>query len=125
LIRIEEFTPFPLAEIEQELNRYPNARSHIWYQEESQNAGAWSFLQPRFLSLAPVRFYRKKDFYIDLIVVAIYWAFIMSCCGSRNWNSSQERIRSFSQRCISKQVIFNDRRNILKKRGFHGKLEIL
>ncbi|XP_058502177.1 2-oxoadipate dehydrogenase complex component E1 [Solea solea] len=48
LIRVEELCPFPLATLQQELNKYPNATEFIWSQEEPQNMGPWSFVAPRF-----------------------------------------------------------------------------
>uniref|UniRef100_A0A3P8WCA3 2-oxoadipate dehydrogenase complex component E1 n=1 Tax=Cynoglossus semilaevis TaxID=244447 RepID=A0A3P8WCA3_CYNSE len=45
LVRVEELCPFPLAALQQELNKYPN---FVWSQEEPQNMGAWSFVNPRF-----------------------------------------------------------------------------
>jgi len=53
LIRIEEFAPFPLKQIEAEIAKYKNAKSFHWCQEESQNAGAWSYIQPRLQQLVP------------------------------------------------------------------------
>ena len=32
---------------------YPNARQLYWVQEEPQNMGAWSFMEPRLRRLAP------------------------------------------------------------------------
>ncbi|KAM3609018.1 uncharacterized protein V6R79_008537 [Siganus canaliculatus] len=48
LIRVEELCPFPLEALQQELNKYPNAKEFIWSQEEPQNMGPWSFVAPRF-----------------------------------------------------------------------------
>ncbi|EGG18743.1 oxoglutarate dehydrogenase [Cavenderia fasciculata] len=48
IVRLEELNPFPYGEIEQQLNRYGNATKFYWVQEEQQNAGAWSFVEPRF-----------------------------------------------------------------------------
>eukprot|EP01132_Coremiostelium_polycephalum_P005907 gene5907-7356_t len=47
-VRLEQITPFPYNEIEQQLNQYPNATKFVWAQEEQQNAGSWSFVEPRF-----------------------------------------------------------------------------
>jgi len=46
LVRVEQYYPFPRAEIEAELKRYPNAEVH-WAQEEPENMGAWRFIGPR------------------------------------------------------------------------------
>ncbi|GAM18617.1 hypothetical protein SAMD00019534_017920 [Acytostelium subglobosum LB1] len=48
VVRVEELSPFPYERIEEELNRYSNATRFAWCQEEQQNAGAWSFVEPRF-----------------------------------------------------------------------------
>jgi 2-oxoglutarate dehydrogenase E1 component len=46
LVRVEQYYPFPRAEIEAELKRYPNAEV-VWAQEEPENMGAWRFIGPR------------------------------------------------------------------------------
>lgn len=46
LVRVEQYYPFPAAEIEAELKRYPNAEL-CWAQEEPENMGAWRFIGPR------------------------------------------------------------------------------
>ncbi|XP_068595281.1 2-oxoadipate dehydrogenase complex component E1 [Brachionichthys hirsutus] len=48
VIRVEELCPFPLEALQQELQKYPNAKEFIWSQEEPQNMGPWSFVAPRF-----------------------------------------------------------------------------
>ncbi|KAM8861195.1 2-oxoadipate dehydrogenase complex component E1 [Synchiropus picturatus] len=48
IIRVEELCPFPLEALQQELNKYTNAKEFVWSQEEPQNMGAWSFVAPRF-----------------------------------------------------------------------------
>uniref|UniRef100_A0A672M6C3 2-oxoadipate dehydrogenase complex component E1 n=1 Tax=Sinocyclocheilus grahami TaxID=75366 RepID=A0A672M6C3_SINGR len=48
LIRVEELCPFPTEALQQELNKYTNAKDLIWSQEEPQNMGCWSFVSPRF-----------------------------------------------------------------------------
>ncbi|KAI2648519.1 putative 2-oxoglutarate dehydrogenase E1 component DHKTD1, mitochondrial [Labeo rohita] len=48
LIRVEELCPFPTEALQQELNKYTNAKEFIWSQEEPQNMGCWSFVSPRF-----------------------------------------------------------------------------
>ena len=50
IVRVEQYYPFPAAEIGAELKRYPNAEV-VWVQEEPQNAGAWTFIAPRFAEL--------------------------------------------------------------------------
>ena len=47
LIRIEQLYPFPEDNLRQILGRYEKAREWVWAQEESQNMGAWTFIEPR------------------------------------------------------------------------------
>ena len=53
-IRLEQLCPFPVADLQNELLRYPNAKKFIWSQEEHRNMGAWSFVQHRFRNLVGV-----------------------------------------------------------------------
>jgi 2-oxoglutarate dehydrogenase E1 component len=50
LVRVEQLYPFPTLSIVRELKRYPNA-DIVWCQEEPQNMGAWSFMDPRLESV--------------------------------------------------------------------------
>ncbi|NVO26584.1 2-oxoglutarate dehydrogenase E1 component [Donghicola sp. C2-DW-16] len=45
LLRIEQFYPFPAISLVKELERFPHAEM-IWCQEEPQNQGAWTFIEP-------------------------------------------------------------------------------
>ena len=45
--RIEQLNPFPWAQLKENLDSYPNAKTIVWCQEEPLNAGAWGFVQPR------------------------------------------------------------------------------
>lgn len=45
LVRIEQYYPFPEAEIREQLLKYPNAEV-CWAQEEPRNMGAWTFISP-------------------------------------------------------------------------------
>ncbi|KAL4237502.1 putative 2-oxoglutarate dehydrogenase E1 component DHKTD1 [Mactra antiquata] len=51
IIRLESLCPFPTAELQKELSKYPNAKEYIWTQEEHRNMGPWSFVSPRFENL--------------------------------------------------------------------------
>jgi 2-oxoglutarate dehydrogenase E1 component len=47
IVRLEQISPFPYAEILQQLGAYPNAHP-LWVQEEPLNMGMWSYVEPRF-----------------------------------------------------------------------------
>ena len=47
ITRLEQFYPFPEAELQEELERYAEADETVWVQEEPENMGAWSFVRPR------------------------------------------------------------------------------
>jgi 2-oxoglutarate dehydrogenase E1 component len=52
ILRMEQLYPFPADLVQRLINRYPRARDDIiWVQEESQNMGAWSFIEPRLREL--------------------------------------------------------------------------
>ncbi|KAJ1956710.1 hypothetical protein GGI12_005237, partial [Dipsacomyces acuminosporus] len=53
VVRVEEVCPFPRDEILSELERFPNAAEFVWCQEETMNAGAYAFVQPRLQSILP------------------------------------------------------------------------
>lgn len=45
IVRLEQYYPFPEAELKKELTRYSHA-DVVWCQEEPKNMGYWSFLDP-------------------------------------------------------------------------------
>jgi 2-oxoglutarate dehydrogenase E1 component len=51
LVRVEQFYPLPEGPLQKALARYRKAREFVWAQEESQNMGAWTFLEPRLRAL--------------------------------------------------------------------------
>ena len=53
IVRLEQFYPFPLKSINEALARYSNANELSWVQEEPQNMGGWTFVQPRLENLLP------------------------------------------------------------------------
>ncbi|RIA85155.1 thiamine diphosphate-binding protein [Glomus cerebriforme] len=53
IVRIEELCPFPKKDIEQELNNYNNVEEFVWCQEEPQNNGAFTFIEPRLNQILP------------------------------------------------------------------------
>jgi 2-oxoglutarate dehydrogenase E1 component len=46
IIRLEQIAPFPVKSVQEQVNKYKNARV-VWCQEEHFNMGAWSFVAPR------------------------------------------------------------------------------
>ena len=53
IVRVEQFYPFPEAEIAAAIGRYNRSAEVVWVQEEPKNRGAWSFLQPRLREMLP------------------------------------------------------------------------
>ena len=51
LVRIEQFYPFPTEAVKRVLAKYTNAKQVVWTQEEPQNMGGWSFVEPRLRRL--------------------------------------------------------------------------
>ena len=49
LVRVERLYPFPAAELQAALGRYPGTAEIVWCQEEPRNMGAWRFVRERFL----------------------------------------------------------------------------
>jgi 2-oxoglutarate dehydrogenase E1 component len=45
-LRVEQLYPFPLKAMSELLARFPGAEL-VWCQEEPQNMGAWTFVEPR------------------------------------------------------------------------------
>jgi 2-oxoglutarate dehydrogenase E1 component len=46
IIRLEQIAPFPGKELQEQLDKHPNAKV-MWCQEEHLNMGAWDFVRPR------------------------------------------------------------------------------
>jgi len=61
LVRIEQLFPLHEEKLQAAIDRYPNAKEHVWAQEEPRNMGAWSYMLQRFnlvkLSVASRKFY--------------------------------------------------------------------
>jgi 2-oxoglutarate dehydrogenase E1 component len=51
LLRVEQFYPFPEAQLREALSRYPTALHFCWVQEEPENMGGWTFMWPRLKAL--------------------------------------------------------------------------
>src|SRR5207249_1088228 len=61
LVRVEQFYPFPEELLKQVLGRYRRAKEWVWAQEESQNMGGWTFLEPRLRALGYAAEYVGRD----------------------------------------------------------------
>ena len=51
LARVEQFYPFPKQALEDWFAQFVNATEIVWAQEEPQNMGGWTFMQPRLEAL--------------------------------------------------------------------------
>src|SRR5262249_8354712 len=51
ILRVEQFFPFPRNLLGQQLEHFQTMTDIRWVQEEPQNMGGWSFIQPRLLEL--------------------------------------------------------------------------
>jgi 2-oxoglutarate dehydrogenase E1 component len=47
VVRVEQLYPWPKANLQDILDRYPNAGEVVWLQEEPENMGAWNFVHSR------------------------------------------------------------------------------
>ena len=52
IIFVEQLYPWPEAELQAALDRYPNAKEIVWVQEEPANMGAFSYVMPLLRRLA-------------------------------------------------------------------------
>ncbi|MGV3464158.1 MAG: 2-oxoglutarate dehydrogenase E1 component, partial [Heyndrickxia sp.] len=53
ILRVEELYPFPEKQVKEILSRFPNLKELLWVQEEPQNMGGWTFVDPYLRELAP------------------------------------------------------------------------
>lgn len=53
VVRMEQLYPFPKLQLQQILDKYSNAKEHVWVQEEPENMGAWAFMLRKF-TMAPL-----------------------------------------------------------------------
>lgn len=51
IVRLEQFYPFPEGGLREILAKYKNAKKLVWTQEEAQNMGGWSFVEPRLRAI--------------------------------------------------------------------------
>ncbi|GIW84537.1 MAG: 2-oxoglutarate dehydrogenase subunit E1 [Gemmataceae bacterium] len=57
LVRLEQLYPWPGEQLGAVLGRYRRCREWLWVQEEPQNMGAWSFVEPRLRAMGfPVEY---------------------------------------------------------------------
>ena len=65
LVRVEELYPWPQAELQRLVDRYPNADEVVWAQEEPKNMGAWTYVQPRLRAtvgtMVPLRYIGRPE----------------------------------------------------------------
>lgn len=50
-VRLEQLYPFPQKQVDEILKKYNNAKDFMWVQEETENAGAWRFIDHKMRSL--------------------------------------------------------------------------
>ncbi|HET7658036.1 MAG TPA: 2-oxoglutarate dehydrogenase E1 component [Bacillales bacterium] len=53
ILRVEQLYPFPKEEIENVISRFKNLKEIVWVQEEPQNMGAWTYIDPLLRETAP------------------------------------------------------------------------
>jgi 2-oxoglutarate dehydrogenase E1 component len=61
LVRVEQFYPFPDEPLRRVAARYRKAKEWVWAQEESQNMGGWTFMEPRLRALGHPPAYVGRD----------------------------------------------------------------
>jgi 2-oxoglutarate dehydrogenase E1 component len=61
IVRVEQFYPLHEELLKQVLARFGRAKELVWVQEESQNMGAWSFMEPRLRALGYAVEYVGRD----------------------------------------------------------------
>ncbi|SMG48489.1 2-oxoglutarate dehydrogenase E1 component [Paenibacillus aquistagni] len=53
IVRVEQLYPFPEEQIAEVMGRMKSLKEVAWVQEEPQNMGAWSFMEPRIRAILP------------------------------------------------------------------------
>jgi 2-oxoglutarate dehydrogenase E1 component len=53
VVRLEQFYPFPKQAVTDIIASYPNTVEIVWTQEEPQNMGGWTFVEPRMHQYCP------------------------------------------------------------------------
>ena len=78
LLRLEQFYPWPVKSLSQELARFKNAEL-VWCQEEPKNMGGWTFVDPWIeLTLAKLKVKAKRARYVGRPASASTAAGLMS-----------------------------------------------
>ncbi len=53
VVRLEQFYPFPAGKLKEIFALYTNVEEVFWTQEEPQNMGGWTFVEPRLRAIKP------------------------------------------------------------------------
>ena len=61
ILRLEQLYPWPEAQLAAALGRYRRAREFVWVQEEPQNMGGWTFVEPRVRAMGFPIVYVGRD----------------------------------------------------------------
>jgi 2-oxoglutarate dehydrogenase E1 component len=61
IVRVEQLYPYPEELLSRTLKRYRKAKEIVWVQEESQNNGAWTFMEPRLRAMDVAVQYIGRD----------------------------------------------------------------
>jgi 2-oxoglutarate dehydrogenase E1 component len=51
VVRVEQLYPFPDVKLKSIIERFPYLKELVWLQEEPQNMGAWTYIEPRIRAL--------------------------------------------------------------------------
>lgn len=78
IMRLEQFYPWPVKSLSNELSRFPNAEL-VWCQEEPKNMGGWTFVDPWLeLTLERLKIKAKRARYVGRPASASTAAGLMS-----------------------------------------------
>ncbi|QZE14475.1 2-oxoglutarate dehydrogenase E1 component [Halosquirtibacter laminarini] len=61
LVRVEQLYPFPTLEIQTIKEKYPNAKTHLWVQDEPHNMGTWPSIALNHMDLMLQPVTRKES----------------------------------------------------------------
>ncbi|GAA0370232.1 2-oxoglutarate dehydrogenase E1 component [Bacillus horti] len=53
IVRIEQLYPFPESRVSEIIERFKNLQEVVWVQEEPQNMGPWTYMEPKLKALLP------------------------------------------------------------------------